>query len=271
MTDQTTQAGGSGDLAVNPGSAKPNPKTEQVGGSPDTGVDSDSKDKGTAPSAEELTKQVTALTKERDDAFTERDGLKKTVGDQGNVIGQHNKMVSLLENDPRGFLQHLADQEGVKIRIEDDGSTKLPGVTDDDGAVDQTKMARFIDDRAAKAAKAATAGDRALMADFYLRQKHTDWDALSDDRKAINLAQRTGQLPTGEILHFAAQGMRMSKVLEEATKASDQKGYDRAIEEIKNKIKGGHADAGGHGEPPKPEEQTSKKRFDTALRAMKET
>jgi hypothetical protein len=249
MTDQTTQVGGSGDLAVDPGS----------------------KEGDKATSAEELTEQITALTKERDDAFTERDGLKKTVGDQGNVIGQHNKMVSLLESDLPAFLQHFADQGGVKIRFEDDGSAKSPAITDDDGAIDKASLSSFIDERAARAAKAVTAHDRAVMEEHNLSQKHKDWDSLRDDRKAINLAQRTGQIPVGEILHFAAQGMRMAKVLEEATKASDQKGYDRAIEEIKNKTKGGLADAGGHGEPPKPGEATGKQRFDGALRAMKDT
>ena len=271
MTDQTTQAGGSGDLAVDSGSAKPDLNTGQAGGSGDKAVDSDSKDKGTAPSAEELTKQITTLTKERDDAFTECDGLKKTVGDQGNVIGQHKQLVNLLENDPKGFLQHLAEQGGVKIRFEDDGSAKLPGVTDDEGTIDQAKLSRLIEGQATKAAKAATAGDRTLMTEFYLKQKHPDWDEFADERKAILLAQRTGQFPTGEVFHFAAKGMRMAKALDEATKAADQKGYDRAIEEIRNKTKGGLADAGGHGEPPKPGERTSKQRFDGALRAMKDT
>lgn len=271
MTDKAPQAGGSGDSAVDSGSAQPDLKTGKPGGSGEGAVDSGSNEGGKAPSVEELTKQLATLGKEREGAIAETDRLKKTVGDQGRAIGQHNKLVSLLENDPKGLLQHLADQEGVKIRFEDDGSPKLPGVTDDDGAIDKIKMDRFIDERATKAAKAATAGDRALMADFYLRQKHSDWDDLSDDRKAINLAQRTGQLPTGEILHLAAKGMRLSKVLEEATKQADQKGYDRAMEEIRKKTQGGLADAGGHGEPPKPGEQAGKQRLDTALRAMKDT
>lgn len=197
---------------------------------------------GVAPTLESLQKENERL-KAIETAHKELDGkyqsVTKKLGEQSKAVGLVRQLEEAFAKDPQSALSKFAKDYGLKIKFDEGGPD--PNADPEDVAR-ETLKAEMRAELMREIAPTLKTGH-----DFILGQKYEDFDDLRDNRTAIDIAVKSGQMSPAERDHLAARGMLMA----DALKAAGEKAVADYQLSLQKKSKEQIEGAGGKGDSQK--------------------
>lgn len=195
-----------------------------------------------APTLESLQKENERL-KAIEAAHKELDGkyqsVTKKLGEQSKAVGLVRQLEEAFSKDPKSALAKFAKDYGLKINFDEGG----PDPNADPAVVERQTLEASIREQVLR----ELSPTMKLNHDFVLGQKYEDFDDLRDNRTAIDMAVKSGQMSPAERDHLAARGMLMA----DALKAAGEKAVADYQASLSKKSKEQIEGAGGKGDPQK--------------------
>lgn len=237
MERQTADGDGGG--ATGPSNPPADPNTPPADPNEGGGAGGD---KGVAPTVESLQKEIERL-KGVETAHKELDGkyqsVTKKLGEQSKAVGLVRQLEEAFTKDPKSALAKFAKDYGLKINFDEGG----PDPNADPAVVEREALkAEMRAELMREIAPTLKTGH-----DFILGQKYEDFDDLRDNRTAIDMAVKSGQMSPAERDHLAARGMLMA----DALKAAGEKAVEEYKLSLAKKSKEQIEGAGGKGDTQK--------------------
>jgi len=242
--DRGADEGGGG--SAGDGNLKPDPKPGEGAG-----------DKGGGPKLPETQEawlehdKATVTAHETATAAwkTTEESFKKKLGVQGNELGTLRKLKEEIEADPEAFMEKLATSKKLKVTF---GDTTLmspaeiyakvaSGDLKPEDAAKQFEA--HTDAKIATAVRGSMTTESKGRVETYLRTRYKDYDDLEAEREALSAQVAAMQMTPMEVIHLAVQGQN----LPEALKAAEERGAEKALDEVLEKVKAGQSLQGSEG------------------------
>lgn len=195
---------------------------------------------------------------------TEAEKFKSQLGKQGEEVGKlRNKLKTYdtfeqsLQNPEtaKNAISQLAKEAGLKIDFSDPNSAIDPDKLHSGDPDDVTETFKQYGTSIIDTVLNRISPDLQKMNEFMLKQEYPDFDELGDTRTLLRRGAQSGQISGDKLFHLAARGAQ----LPDAMKAAEQRGYEKAMEDIAKKTEGSSPDAGGHkGKSPSDKEADAK-------------
>lgn len=181
-------------------------------------------------------------------------GLKKTMGDQGNEIGEYKKTAALnkqqmdtdaafmgqLKTNPAETLKSLGVAAGLTVTTP---SAEL--TTTGDQAADQAAQTDAIVKKALAEHMGPVNVMMSTVQESHLATKYGEsWDTLAGVRNSNLIRLQSNQIPMSEVAHMVSEYERMPQHLE----AAELRGREKYRAELEKKA-GGHLPDGTGQEP----------------------
>lgn len=184
---------------------------------------------------------VADLQKIISDLTAEKDNLAKKLGKASDQVGLFKKWSEQFDASPEDLIKDIAKAKGIKLKF--DTGESLSVVDQILNEPDEEKRQKILESLNAtkktediiKTAKGEALAELnpilAPLIEAQYKSKYSDWDNLTEVRKAIPTLNKTGGLTNQDVWHLAARGLEMPKAIEAAKK----EGRDEFIAELNQK------------------------------------
>lgn len=193
------------------------------------------KDKATDDQANkpDLKANYAKLQEDHEKLKEQHNTLSKTVGRQASDLGSYKNLEAALGSDSeaaKAALLKIGKARNLDISFGADKSA--PALPDDFASMTADELKDYLDNRDRQVVQkvmAAVSPSIKIMQEAQMREKHPDFDDLAPDRRSLEKASITGEIPMEEVYHFAVKGMNMAEAIE-AAKVMAVEDYRRGLE-----------------------------------------
>lgn len=230
-------AGGTGDSKGDDAGVQPDPKPEVV--EPDT------IDGWKEFHAAEQTKFSETLEAKDLELKT----AKKNLGDQGNQIGDYNKIKNAIQSDPRGLIEGLIKENKLSVKLVDAEATDWNQLLDDalnkegDPKAARADLMNAIEARNQQQIQQSLQPVVNKLIDKELSDRYEGYADLAERREETSALIKAQAIHPNEALHLATIGRMAPQMVE----AADKAGFDRGAKEKEAEITKKLEEYGGSG------------------------